>query len=108
LFAGGGLVLDEIKQSHTCPTLVSIPACFIIYTCFVIPFVLHLLKRFDFLYFLFTGLAFMIALSGTLMQINGFQDCPKNISGTPMCYYSLLLFTLLIGLKIGYRQASKK
>ncbi|MEO9503373.1 MAG: hypothetical protein ABJI93_12205 [Nonlabens ulvanivorans] len=52
------------------------------------------------LYFLFTGLAGSIALIASTMQFTGYTECPKTDSGTPMCYYSLLIFSVLVVTKI--------
>ncbi|EPR72358.1 hypothetical protein ADIWIN_2528 [Winogradskyella psychrotolerans RS-3] len=60
------------------------------------------------MYFLFTGLAGSIALVASIMQFTGHAECPKTASGTPMCYYSLLLFSSLIILKILYIKSKPK
>ena len=61
---------------------------------------MHVFKLNYAVYFGFTGLAFVIALIASIMKITGLGECPKTASGTPMCYYSLLIFTSLIVLKI--------
>jgi predicted membrane channel-forming protein YqfA (hemolysin III family) len=78
----------------------NIPACYIILWCFVIPFIVYLLKGKSIYYFLGTGLAFSIALYGTILQILNEISCPKTSSNIPMCFISLGLFTLLIILKL--------
>ncbi len=100
IWGAGDLVLDEIRQSNICPKILGIPACYIILTCFVVPFLMHLFKGPNSVYFVLTGLAFTIAFAGTFMQLGGIAECPKTSGGTPMCYYSLALFTTLIVLKI--------
>jgi len=99
IIGSGVLVYNELKSSEGCPILVGIPACYIIFACFLIPFTFHLNSKKNAIYFLFTGLAFTIALIASVMQLLGKVECPKTDSGTPMCYYSLVLFTSLIGLK---------
>lgn len=100
IIGGGDLVLDEIKHRNVCPMLLGIPACYIIFTCFIIPFIVHILKKYNFIYFLFTGIAASIAFIATIMELTGKGECPKTSSGIPMCYYSLLIFSTLIVLKI--------
>ena len=100
IIGAGLLVYDEIKTTNVCPKLLGIPACYIILTCFTIPFFTHISKGKNSIYFLFTGIAFIIALVASIMQFTGLGECPKTGNGTPMCYYSLLLFTILIFLKI--------
>ncbi len=96
----GLLVYDEVTQYNVCPKLLGIPACYIILACFVIPFITHILKWNNRIYFIFTGFAFAIALVASIMQFTGNGECPKTANGTPMCYYSLLLFSSLILFKI--------
>jgi hypothetical protein len=100
LFGAGGLVLEEFKTGEGCPKIMQIPMCLVVLICFIIPLIAHLLRRLNVLYFLFTGLAGSIALIASIMQFTGSAECPKTASGTPMCYYSLLLFSSLIILKI--------
>jgi len=100
LFGAGGLVVEEFKTGEGCPKIMQIPMCLVILICFIVPLVAHLLKKWNVLYFLFTGLAGSIALVASIMQFTGNAECPKTASGTPMCYYSLLLFSSLIILKI--------
>ncbi len=99
LFGAGDLVYTEFNQSNVCPKLIGIPACYIILGCFVIPFVVHVFIWPNYIYFAFSGLAFTIALIASIMEITGLGVCPKTANGTPMCYYSLLLFTGLVVLK---------
>ncbi len=100
LLGAGGLVLEEFKTGEGCPKIMGIPMCLVILICFIVPIIAHLLKKWNGLYFLFTGIAGSIALVASIMQFTGHAECPKTASGTPMCYYSLLLFSSLIILKI--------
>ncbi len=100
IIGAGNLVYSEFTQHHICPKLLRIPACYIIMACFVIPFIAHIFNKSKVIYFLFTGLAFIIALVASIMEFTGLGECPKTPSGTPMCYYSFLLFSSLIILKL--------
>lgn len=100
IFGAGELVYNEITQHNVCPKLLGIPACYIILACFVIPFIVHVFKGKNYIYFAFTGFAFVIALVATIMQFTGHAECPKAANGIPMCYYSLALFTSLIVFKV--------
>ncbi len=102
IIGAGLLVYDEIKTANVCPILLGIPVCYIILACFIIPFITHIVQGNNVIYFLFTGIAFIIALVASIMQITGYGECPKTDNGTPMCYYSLLLFTSLVLLKLVY------
>ncbi len=100
VFGAGALVVEEFKTGEGCPKLLHIPICLVVFICFSVPLAAHLLKKGNALYFLFTGLAGSIALVASVMQFTGHAECPKTASGTPMCYYSLVLFSSLILLKI--------
>ncbi|WP_109302680.1 hypothetical protein [Aquimarina sp. AU474] len=96
IMGAGSLVIEEIQTGNGCPKLWIIPFCLIILICFVVPLFVHVLKKWNVLYFLFTGLAGIIALIASIMQFIGTGECPKTNSGIPMCYFSLLLFASLI------------
>ena len=100
ILGAGGLVLEEFKTGDGCPKILQVPMCLVVLICFMVPLLVHLLKKWNLLYFLFTGLAASIALVASIMQFLGNAECPKTDSGTPMCYYSLLLFSSLIILKM--------
>jgi len=107
LFGAGGLVIEEFKTGKGCPKIMQIPMCLVILICFIIPLIVHLLRKINVLYFLFTGFAGSIALFASVMQFLEKAECPKTVSGTPMCYYSLLLFSSLIILKIYHLKRKK-
>ena len=108
LIGAGDLVINEIKTGSGCPKLLHIPMCIIIFICFAIPLVVHLSKKRAVLYFIFTGIAGCIALAASIMQFMGNAQCPKTTSGTPMCYYSLFLFSSLLFLKMYHFKLNKK
>ena len=100
LFGAGMLVVEEFKTGNGCPKIMDIPMCLVVLICFVIPLIAHLLKKYNSIYFLFTGLAFLIAIVASVMQFKGLGECPKLDNGIPMCYLSFALFSTLIILKI--------
>jgi len=100
IIGAGSLVGVEIQTGNGCPKVWRIPACVIILICFVIPLISHIFRRYNGLYFFFTGLAATIAAIASIMQFTGNGECPKTGGGTPMCYYSFLLFMGLIVIKV--------
>lgn len=108
IIGAGSLVVEELKTQDGCPNIFQIPVCIVILVCFLVPLVAHLAGKWNLLYFIFTGLAGIIALVASIMQVTGNAECPKTFNGTPMCYYSLLLFSSLIVLKIIYIQSAKR
>lgn len=100
LYGAGVLVIEEFLTGEGCPKIIYIPVCLVVLICLVIPLGVHVLKKWNLLYFLFTGLAGSIALIASTMQFTGYTECPKTDSGTPMCYYSLLIFSVLVVTKV--------
>ena len=100
LKGAGELVIEEFKTGNGCPKILQIPACLIILICFTVPLIIHIIKKLNILYFIFTGIAWSIAFTASIMQFLGNAECPKTSTGDPMCYYSLLIFSSLIILKI--------
>jgi hypothetical protein len=100
IIGAGELVIEEFKTGEGCPKIAHVPMCLVVLTCFIVPLIVHLLKKGNILYFIFTGLAGGIAVLASIMQFTGNAECPNTTSGTPMCYYSLLIFSSLIFLKI--------
>ena len=98
----GDLVWSEFQHAHTCPKLLGIPACYFIFFFIVAVLVSHLkvLKDKNFLYFLFGGIAWLIAVMASYMQYNELAQCPKTESGFPLCYGSFALFGVLLLLKV--------
>ena len=99
VWGSGSLVLDEIQTGNGCPKIGIIPACIIVLICFLVPLIVHLLKRHIFLYYICTGLALSIAIIASIIQFTGNGSCPKLNESIPMCYLSGIIFTLLIILK---------
>ena len=99
IIGAGELVYDEIQTGDGCPKIWLIPACIIVLICFVVPFFVHLTNKKITLYFIFTGIAWAIAIFATILNFTGNGKCPQLDNGTPMCYISLIIFSLLIILK---------
>lgn len=99
ILGAGNLAYSEFLNEGTCPKLVVIPACFIIFGCLIIPFVAHILNRGKVIYFLFTLFALAIATYATIGQLFGKLQCPKMENGFPMCYISFGIFFSLVLLK---------
>ena len=99
IYGASGLVQKEYQLKQVCPQLLSIPACYIIMACLLIPLIAHIFNLSHKIYFAGTGLALSIATYGAVTQFVGFSECPKTSGGTPMCYISFLLFFSLVILK---------
>ena len=99
IYGASGLVQQEYQLKQVCPQLLSIPACYIIMACLIVPLIAHIFNFSNKIYFAGTGLALSIATYGAITNLLGYAECPKTSDGIPMCYISFLLFFSLIVLK---------
>ncbi len=95
------LVIEEMTTGNACPLLLRVPACYIVLVCGLLVTISHfkILNDRHSLYFIGAGIAFLIALVASVLEISGFSLCPKTSNGIPMCYLSLLVFSSLLILK---------
>lgn len=100
ILGAGNLTYTEFLHEGTCPKLGIIPACYIIFGCLLIPFVVHIINKGKVIYFLFTLVALAIATYATIGQLFGNVQCPKMENGFPMCYISFGIFFSLATLKM--------
>jgi hypothetical protein len=94
------LVFSQWSKGGICPDILSIPACYMILLSVVLAMVAHagLIKPVWF--YVSTAIPWAIALIGTTLQFTGSVQCPQTESGIPMCFLSLGVFSVIIGLKI--------
>ncbi len=92
------LAQNEFVTGNVCPKMVGIPACYIILSCLLFAIVSHsnLFKDKNRLYYLGVVIALAIATFGSVGNLLGYIECPKNDHGIPMCYLSFLLFFSLL------------
>jgi len=100
IYGAGSLVLTEFLHNDSCPKIGIIPACYIIFLCLIVPFIAQILNKGKVIYFAFITIALTIATYGSVGQLLGLVQCPKTVSGVPMCYISFILFFELLFLKI--------
>ena len=107
ILGAGNLAYYEFLQAGTCPKLGFVPACYVIFSCLVIPFIVHVFNKLTIVYYLFTGIALVIATYATIGQLLGYVQCPKTDNGFPMCYVSFAIFFSLVVLKIAHLKNNK-
>ena len=93
------LFWTEITLHGVCPKIVGIPACYIVFCCLIIPLTAHVLSLSNTIYFVFSGIAFIIALYASVSLVMGNGTCPKSVGGIHLCFYSLAIFSSLLLLK---------
>ena len=92
------LILDEWQGEEACPQLGALPACYVVGLgyCAMAGAALFGPRRLTALFLIGWTPVFVIALTGTTMEILGRPACPASPTGIPMCYYSLAIASLLL------------
>lgn len=92
------LILDELNGIDTCPMLGPIPACYLVGFGYVAmaAAVIFSPRKLTVLFLLGWTPVFLLALSGSTMEILGYNTCPTSPAGIPLCYFSLTVATLLL------------
>ena len=102
IYGSGQLSLYDWKKKNVCPKILGIPACYIVFTLFGIGLFFHSISISNYdsiIYVIAIGFIFLIASIGTITELRGIEICPRTKKGTPMCYFSLALASILIILK---------
>jgi len=104
------LVSNEWTQGNICPKIIGIPACYIVFLCFSLGLIFHLIpvKNNYKIYLFFIGINTLIASVGSIGEWTGLTECPRTSGGIPMCYISLGICLSLITLKLVPLFVSKK
>ena len=100
-YSAFNLSIRDWKKKNVCPKIAGIPACYIVFTCFLIALISHILNTnlTNKIYCIGIGIPALIALIGSITEISGKTICPKTNSGIPMCYISLAFCVVLIVVK---------
>jgi len=98
LFGLAPLILDQLNGIDACPMLGPLPACYLVGFGYVAMAVAVIFSpcRLTVLFLLGWAPVFLLALSGSTMEILGHNTCPTSPTGTPLCYFSLVVATLLL------------
>ncbi len=96
------LLKNELINGNICPRILSVPACYIIFSSIILIIISHsqLFSDRNRLYYLGVFVALSIATFGSVGNLLGYVECPQTEGGIPMCYLSFLLFFSLLSLKL--------
>ena len=92
------VVLNEWRGIEACPRLGAVPACYVVglgYSLMAVA-VIFAPRRLTALFLLGWTPVFALALTGSTMEILEYPTCPASPTGTPMCYYSLAVVSLVL------------
>lgn len=109
-FNGFALSLKEWASTGACPSIYSVPACYVVTAAYFLIFLSALTNKetlYKRLFVAGAAIVFGLALIGSFMQVTSLGQCPKTASGFPMCYTSLMISTALIALFIARLKTKK-
>ena len=91
------LIFDQLRGAQVCPMLGFLPACFLVAAGYIAMAVALLAPRKLTNLFLLGWLPVLaLALTGSTLEVMGRPTCPVSPSGTPLCFYSLAVASLLL------------
>jgi hypothetical protein len=106
-----GLSLREWSSGGACPSLLGVPACYVVAIAYLFVLISSLTNQkplYGRLFMAGAGIVVGLAVIGSFLQVAGIAECPKTSSGFPMCYLSLSIGLLLIGLFVMRERASRR
>ncbi len=90
----------DYRKKNICPKVLGVPACYWVFLFFVGALITQITGfQTPYGYYGFLAIPFLLALKGTVTELSGTVICPRTAGGTPMCFLSLGLCTLLLTLK---------
>lgn len=97
LLASINLVIKEIIMGDYCPTIFSIPACYIVLIAFALVIASYFTEE-NITFWIGSAIGMLLAIYFSYSQIVGVKECPVIL--IPLCYISLITFIAIIALKI--------
>ena len=109
VYGSFGISMNDWQTGNICPKIIGIPACYIVFVCFVVALISHLIpnKNSKWVYFFFVGIVTLIASTGTIGELTGLAECPRTSGGTPMCFISLAICLSLLISKVALLKFSR-
>lgn len=97
LYGASRLSYTTANSSNICPSIVNIPACYLVllaYVAMLFGFFLEAARRRPYIFHLGLAVATLFALPATVAEQFHAGTCPNN-GGIPLCYLSLALCVLI-------------
>lgn len=95
LFSLGLIITDFLLEGY-CPLLFDIPACYIVFLCFLLVFISLFVKKHirNFLILPGAGIGLTIAIRFSVAHFLQISSCPVLLN-IPLCYLSLFVFIII-------------
>lgn len=102
LYGATSVSYTTIIGTAPCPTFGFIPACFIVFTGYLLMFIASITtfyqRQWHRVFFIGWAPVFLLAFLGSLFEISNGATCPKSSSGLALCYVSLSFSLVIVGL----------
>lgn len=98
LYGGLSVSYLTITEVARCPSVFSIPACFIVAIGYFLMFfaaVAHKQSNIKWAFILGWLPVFLLALVGSILEVSNGNTCPQSNMGIPLCYISLGLVVMV-------------
>lgn len=94
------VIQSEWLGQDGCPNIGPLPACYLVAVCYALMGFAALVnpRKLTIAFAIGWVPVFLLALSGSVLEVMGNDTCPHAPDGTPLCFYSLALATLLVPL----------
>ena len=99
LMSGAKVAYQHIFAIKACPVFLYVPLCYLVTVGYLLVF-LAAVFRINKIFLLGWLPIFTLAFVGSLGELLGNDLCPKSSAEIPMCYFSLLLATVIMVLFI--------
>lgn len=103
--------LAELTTGSACPHLGPVPACYLVSVAYAAMLITVLDRSFWNVWYFWAGWTpvFMLAATGSALEIVEYGTCPRTGSETPMCFLSLgLAVALAVPVTVHFLLAARK
>ena len=98
------IAYDQAAAVRDCPSIGAIPACYVVLLGYASIAVSSLASSHRTkLFFVGWTPLFLLAASGTTLELFGHTACPRSDAGVPICYFSFAMLLVLLGLFVTER-----
>lgn len=100
LFQLAPVIRIEWLGQEGCPNVGPLPVCYLVAVCYALMGCAALInpRKLAIAFVIGWVPVFLLALSGSVLEVMGRDTCPDAPNGVPMCFYSLALATVLVPL----------
>lgn len=109
-WGGAALSLHHLVAGDVCPTLASVPACYLVSAGYALIFAAAWSPRRASFVLFFAGFlpVFLLAIVGVTLELTQGNICPRALGFIPQCFLSLALASITVALFWRLRGARRR